>query len=235
MALAVAIQHDMYIYICVPSFRPARICKNLACNFALARKYCASRRVVRAKTGTQTLEIQMGLPHGSFWLQRLPIGSLCLSKRLFEAAFVFDDVILMSRNQLEFTKVIAELRTKLDVHDFGRLHSFLGIVFRTGSYGAYLSHSHYVEELLQRFNMHNAKSVNTLMTTASVFIESSPCNQGIYREIIGSLTFLCSRTRPEISTNVGILSRKVSNPDSNDMMAAKRILRYLQKTKHFVL
>ncbi|CAK1590667.1 unnamed protein product [Parnassius mnemosyne] len=52
-----------------------------------------------------------------------------------------------------------------------------------------------------------------------------------YRELIGSLLFLCSISRPDISFSVNVLSRYVNNPSQQHVNAVKRIVRYLINTK----
>ncbi|KAL3520959.1 hypothetical protein ACH5RR_019108 [Cinchona calisaya] len=42
-------------------------------------------------------------------------------------------------------------------------------------------------------------------------------------------------TRPDIAYIVGILGRYLSNPDMIHWIAAKRVMRYLQRTKHYML
>lgn len=55
-----------------------------------------------------------------------------------------------------------------------------------------------------------------------------------YRELIGSLLFLCSLTRPDIAFAVNVLSRYVNNPSRQHVNAIQRIVKYLlQRT--FVL
>jgi hypothetical protein len=56
-----------------------------------------------------------------------------------------------------------------------------------------------------------------------------------YREMIGRLLFLSTRTRPDIAVAVGIVARRVSDPRQVDWIASKRILRYLKGTASFQL
>lgn len=51
-----------------------------------------------------------------------------------------------------------------------------------------------------------------------------------YREAIGSLMFLSTRTRPDISTAVNILAKHSANPHPIHWKGVKRIFRYLQGT-----
>jgi hypothetical protein len=51
-----------------------------------------------------------------------------------------------------------------------------------------------------------------------------------YSQIIGSLMYLASATRPDISFAVSKLSRYMSNPGDNHWHALERVLRYLKGT-----
>jgi hypothetical protein len=56
-----------------------------------------------------------------------------------------------------------------------------------------------------------------------------------YREAIGALLYISIRTRPDIETAVGTLSKHVQEPHSLHWERVKRILRYLQGTKNKAL
>ncbi len=51
-----------------------------------------------------------------------------------------------------------------------------------------------------------------------------------FRESIGALMYLSTRTRPDIAIAVNILSRYVSRPKPAHWVAVKRVLRYLKGT-----
>lgn len=52
-----------------------------------------------------------------------------------------------------------------------------------------------------------------------------------YRELIGSLMYIATTTRPDISFPVAYLSQFNEQPRGAHWIAAKRVLRYLQGTK----
>jgi len=54
-----------------------------------------------------------------------------------------------------------------------------------------------------------------------------------YPEITGSLTWLASRSRPDIALAASKLSRYVSNPGPQHLTAARRVLRYLKGTINY--
>lgn len=84
--------------------------------------------------------------------------------------------------------------------------------------------------------MNNCKPVTTPMSTA-IFAEmesdtnSKPFSVKRYKEILGCLLFLSTRTRPDICAAVGILSRYTARPTLTHFSLVKRILRYLRATK----
>ena len=59
-------------------------------------------------------------------------------------------------------------------------------------------------------------------------------NSTLYKQIVGSLMYLTA-TRPDIMHAVSVISRYMECPTEIHLLAAKRILRYLQGTKEFGL
>ncbi|KAA0061426.1 F-box/FBD/LRR-repeat protein [Cucumis melo var. makuwa] len=56
-----------------------------------------------------------------------------------------------------------------------------------------------------------------------------------YASIVGSLLYAQTCTRPDISFTVGMLGRYQSNPGMDHWKVAKKVLRYLQGTKDYML
>lgn len=54
-------------------------------------------------------------------------------------------------------------------------------------------------------------------------------NSSVYKQLVGSMMYLIT-TRPDVMYSVSLISRYMSNPIELHLMAAKRILRYLQGT-----
>jgi hypothetical protein len=51
-----------------------------------------------------------------------------------------------------------------------------------------------------------------------------------YREAVGSLHYLATHTRPDISFTVGMLGRTMASLSAQDVVAVKRLMRYLSGT-----
>ena len=56
-----------------------------------------------------------------------------------------------------------------------------------------------------------------------------------YREVIGSLIYLMTCTRPDISYSVGLLSRFMQEPKEWHWRFFKRLLRYIKTTRDYSL
>nr|KAJ0220159.1 hypothetical protein LSAT_V11C200069570 [Lactuca sativa] len=77
----------------------------------------------------------------------------------------------------------------------------------------------------------NSVSINALKND----LEVKEMQKIPYASVVGSLMYAQVCTRPDISFIVGMLGRYLSNPGMDHWKAAKRVLRYLQRTKDYML
>jgi hypothetical protein len=61
------------------------------------------------------------------------------------------------------------------------------------------------------------------------------CTTFSFREAVVSLLHLATHTRPDISFTVGMLSRAMAAPSSQDFVAVKQLMRYLSGTRDYGL
>ncbi|GBL60415.1 Retrovirus-related Pol polyprotein from transposon TNT 1-94 [Araneus ventricosus] len=104
-----------------------------------------------------------------------------------------------------------------------------------------MSQSKYIENVLEKFNMQDAKTVKTpLDPNVKLTKEMCPKTEAEkaemslypYRSLIGSLMYLAICTRPDICHSVSYLSQFNENPGMPHWTAAKRVLKYLKGTKN---
>merc|ERR1712074_378161 len=76
----------------------------------------------------------------------------------------------------------------------------------------------------------NAKYIPCDLSTAKIdFIDSEPYEDvKLYREIVGSLVYLMTCTRPDLSYVVTKLSEVLENPTNNHYALCKFVLKYLK-------
>jgi hypothetical protein len=116
--------------------------------------------------------------------------------------------------------------------DLGQADVILNIKLIKGENGITLSQSHYVEKVLIRFGFSDCKSISTPYDPQVPLRK----NEGLgkdqlrYSQIIGSLMYLASATRPDISYAVSRLSRYMTNPGDAHWQALERVMRYLKGT-----
>ena len=62
--------------------------------------------------------------------------------------------------------------------------------------------------------------------------ESTKVNQTMYRSMIGKLQYVV-HNRPDIALAVGIVEKFSANPKENNLIAIKRLMRYLKGIDNF--
>jgi len=145
-----------------------------------------------------------------------------------------DDIILTGSASAAILQVIQALSTEFDITDLGSLHFFLGIQITHTSTGLFLSQSKYVEDLLLKSEMVDAKPCDTPCLPYHRLLKEDGApypNPTVYRSIVGALQYL-TFTRPDIAFSVHQVCQFMQNPMVSHFTAVKRILRYLKGTLH---
>ncbi|XP_040862146.1 secreted RxLR effector protein 161-like [Glycine max] len=95
--------------------------------------------------------------------------------------------------------------------------------------------SKYAQDLLKKFNMQQSNPVGT-PTEVGLVLEKETDEELVdlthYRKIVGCLRYLCN-TRPDLNFSVGLISRFMQEPRQSHLLAAKRIMSYVQGTTNF--
>jgi hypothetical protein len=151
-------------------------------------------------------------------------------------ALYVDDLIIAGKNEAEIATIKQRLSERFEMKDLGIAKKFLGMEIEYGSDGSIKIHQNqYIQQLLERHGMGECNPVTTPLDTSvkltSINAESeAAADPQEYASIVGGLTFAAYVTRPDIACAVGQLSQFLNKPSSTHMLAAKRVLRYLQGT-----
>lgn len=146
-----------------------------------------------------------------------------------------DDIIISGSNLNCVNQIKLALSNKFKMKDLGPISWFLGIEFVTKDESIEMNQSKFIDKILSRFNMSDCHP------------KSLPCDLGIdkinddvksqeladpklYREIVGSLIYLMTCTRPDICYVVTKLSQHLSNPTKAHLSLSKFVLKYLKGT-----
>lgn len=84
--------------------------------------------------------------------------------------------------------------------------------------------------MLMKYGMQNCKAVDTPSVPEDDGHEDKEQVTFPYREAVGSLLYLSTRTRPDIAYAVGAASRNMESPERKHVTALKRIFKYLAGT-----
>ncbi|RVX18691.1 Retrovirus-related Pol polyprotein from transposon TNT 1-94 [Vitis vinifera] len=130
--------------------------------------------------------------------------------------------------------------------DMGEANYVIGIeIFRDRSRGVLgLSQKGYIDWVLERFNMQSCSSgiapilkgdKLSKMQCPRNNMEREQMKKIPYASAVGSLMYAQTCTRPDISFVVGMFGRYQSDPGFEHWKAAKKVMRYLQGTKDYML
>lgn len=153
-------------------------------------------------------------------------------------ALYVDDFFVFSNNQQETEHVISVLSSKFKIKNLGQVQQCLGMRVTVDKKlnVVTLDQEKYIDQLLDKFNMSNCKVASTPMECKLEMDKSDYCEQEIpYQQLIGSLMYLSVLTRPDISFCVSYLSQFNKCHTDVHWNYAKRILRYLKRTKTYCL
>jgi transposase InsO family protein len=157
-------------------------------------------------------------------------------------AVYVDDLLIVANSDAALRTFKSHMTSRFEMKDLGEVRHILGIrVTRDKPSGTLtLDQGTYIESILDRFSMTNCNPAAVPMTPGfktpktdaspdeTAHMESVP-----YRQLIGSLLYAATCTRPDIAFAVSYLSRYLSAPRSCHWTAAKHILRYLRGTTTF--
>lgn len=173
------------------------------------------------------------------------------NKLMFVCLYVDDTTNSYSlEDEEEFEQFADALKSRFKITDLGQTRSILGIrIDYDRSKGTLsLSQPKYIQDILETYGMADCNPIHTpdqkevdhrgplsaLHCPASSeevqFMKDKP-----YRALIGSLLYLTTCTRPDLTHSVATLSRFSSNPGPRHWFGALRILRYLKKTQSLPL
>ncbi|MBW0535826.1 hypothetical protein O181_075541, partial [Austropuccinia psidii MF-1] len=150
-----------------------------------------------------------------------------------------DDLAIFGPDLNEFKK---EIKSEFDIKDLGKANLLLGIKINHFKNGFGLDQEHYINELANKYNIKDLVPSNTplkphLQLSNSSDEEHNKFNKlNInYRSAVGSLNYISSNTRPDITFAVSHLSQFLEKPGSQHWNTCLQVFRYLYHSKNTCL
>jgi hypothetical protein len=153
------------------------------------------------------------------------------SSQLVVGVYV-DDLVITGPDRKEICMFKKEMAAEFKMSDLGLLRYYLGIEVRQSAEGITLSQGAYAQKILEKAGLTGCNSRQTPMETRLKLSKSSSealVDATVFRSLVGSLRYLVN-TRPDIAFVVGYVSRFLSEPHEDHLIAVKHILRYLAGT-----
>ena len=137
-------------------------------------------------------------------------------------ALVWVDDIVYGSTDEDFGRWFeADVGKQFTIGDFGPLAWFLGLAFKAEQDGLTLSHKLYISNLLTTFGMHNCKIASTPLPEKCALSKDGQPEDGSgdvskiaecnYRGLVGSISYLAMKTRPDLAFSAHLLSRFLNN------------------------
>ncbi|KAL9818308.1 putative RNA-directed DNA polymerase [Arabidopsis thaliana] len=150
-----------------------------------------------------------------------------------------DDMLLAAKSKSEISKLKEALSLKFEMKDMGAASRILGIdIIRNRKEGTLrLSQTRYVDKVIQRFRMADAKVVSTPMGAhfklTSLIDEIGSVDPEVvpYSSAVGSVMYAMIGTIPDVAYAMGLVSRFMSRPGEMHWEAVKWLLRYLKGSR----
>jgi len=173
-------------------------------------------------------------------------ADLCLYKgerngKTVHILIYVDDRLIVGETDAAAVSAKTAIMTAFKAREMGEPTFFLGLhIERDAASGTIkVGQRQYVHTLLERFGIEQANPVQLPMSAGTrVTKDGAPLSGELhqtYQELVGALLYLATATHPDISFAVGQLSRHVASPTTENLAAAKRVLRYLKGTSTLAL
>ena len=150
-----------------------------------------------------------------------------------------DDVLFLGADKKKLLKTKELFMKQWECRDLGDAQEFLHMRIRCKDGKIYLDQSAYLQKVIERFNLQNAKPAPTPLPEG---YQPSPAKENAsatlrskYQQVIGSLLYIMLGTRPDIAFAVTKLSQFASNPTEEHLGKALYICRYLLGTPDYAL
>ena len=138
-----------------------------------------------------------------------------------------DDGILIGSDPSELARIVKELSAEFKMTATKNPKIFVGLEITKEDGRIKLTQKKYIEKILEDYDMKNAKPATVPMLKGEESKTPPRNNMFPYREIIGSLLYVSSRTRPDISYAVNYSSRYTENHSQENINDIKHIMKYL--------
>ena len=158
------------------------------------------------------------------------------STRSMHLLYHVDDILVAFSHAQDVADFKRAMLARFDAVDSGPVSTYVGIDIARTSTTTTISQEVLTLNLLDLHNMRNCKAVDTPMAPDSTLLNSDraahpdPVKRAAYQQLVGSLQYLATWTRPDLAYCTNQLAAHMIAPGPVHEAAAHRVLRYLKGT-----
>lgn len=153
-----------------------------------------------------------------------------------------DDGLMAGKSESYMIEILRKLNKEFQItynNGKGKVLSYLGMEIQLRQTGIFISQSKYAERIVHRFKLDEVNPVYTpiergMVTDSEHLVNDKTLEKSEpYREAVGSLLYLATISRPDISFAVNYLSRFNNKPMLSHWKMIKRVFQYVKGTMKF--
>ncbi|GBO41020.1 Retrovirus-related Pol polyprotein from transposon TNT 1-94 [Araneus ventricosus] len=127
-----------------------------------------------------------------------------------------DDIVVFSKSQSDLENLILNIKIKLEITELGPVRYLLGVNFERIGDSVYLHQNTYINKLKTRFKNLPRRRITLPLKVGCILpdrvkeneiIETELMRQIPYKTLIGCLSFIANRSRPDIAFAVNTMSQ----------------------------
>jgi hypothetical protein len=143
-----------------------------------------------------------------------------------------DDIQIVSPSASLCKELKEEIEKLFKISDLGEIKKYVGVNVKITDKSILLHQQNQIEELAQTLQIENVKSPTSPgPSNSQQCLSTKPVDNTKYRSLVGSLMYIATHTRPDISAPLMLLSRKCQSPTEGDYNNLVQIAKYLYGTK----
>lgn len=148
-----------------------------------------------------------------------------------------DDGLVLARQESDLAYVLDNLMKVFEMKTVTN-STFVGLRIQRYNLGYIIHQVPYTRYILEKYRMDDCRSVTAPLIPGHRLTEVSSEDKNIecpYREAIGALMYLATKTRPDILYATTLLAKFCEQPKDKHWLAVKRLMRYLRGTENTFL
>ncbi|GBN23606.1 Retrovirus-related Pol polyprotein from transposon TNT 1-94 [Araneus ventricosus] len=153
-----------------------------------------------------------------------------------------DDIVVFSKSQSDLENSILNIKIKLEITELGPVRYLLGVNFERIGDSVYLHQNTYINKLKTRFKNLPRRRITLPLKVGCILpdrvkeneiIETELMRQIPYKTLIGCLSFIANRSRPDIAFAVNTMSQFCNGYTYHHWTIVVDILNYVFNTMYY--